>query len=625
MNENQDGHEFEHDLDLYFLGPKSEQRQFLVETLNLVLNDHVFWRRNYFPKDPPAIPYRKVNGEEATHFKEIFFTELFSLISELKLDVPVFSPRYMAHMISETTLPALVAYFATLLYNPNNVTSEASPVTIRFELEVGKQFARLFGYDEDSSFGHLTSGGTVANYESLWFTKAGRYLPLAIEMARRTEEGKEGAKGPDALFRLMNVSLEDTARLLNQFLSEKNDPVERWDMLEKHLVSHVGDYGFARRVEALFETPWVEPAVVLPRTAHYSWARASSLIGTGKANFLSVEVDPQFSMSESDLERVLGECLRRRQPVLQIVSVIGSTEFGSIDPLGGIMDVRDAFIKDGLYAPVHVDAAYGGYFATMFVNAPDDSSPFEGQDSWIRQAFASINRTDSITVDPHKAGYIPYGAGSIILRNGFLKDLVAETAPYCLDREDTNRAGEVLPQLGKFILEGSKPGAVAASVWFSHRIIPLNRNGYGRQLAILCRIAREFEQMVQQRKRVNSLFRPHLNIVCMYALDSVITKLSELNDLNESLAVRFGVRDVLSIQSYDYLISRTTAKTSARFFKGDSYLSSLEMDADKVVLLRLVFMNRWVEHVEVSGKSYMTDFLDLLEEASEGFADSKDL
>ena len=43
---------FEHDLDLYFLGPKSEKRAFLFEALHLVLNDHVFWRRNYWPKDP---------------------------------------------------------------------------------------------------------------------------------------------------------------------------------------------------------------------------------------------------------------------------------------------------------------------------------------------------------------------------------------------------------------------------------------------------------------------------------------------------------------------------------------------------------------------------------------------
>lgn len=228
--------DFEHDLDLYFLGPKSEQRQFLYEALQLVLNDHVFWRRNYWPKDPPAIGYSKVNGPDASHFREMFFTELFSLVSDLKLNVPVFSPRYMAHMISETTLPALVAYFATLLHNPNNVSSEASPVTIRYELEVGKQFARLFGFDDRTSFGHLTSGGTIANYESLWFHKAGRFLPVAIEMARRKHDGKSGQTGADALsvMRLvfMNrwVELEevDGSSYLEDFLVKLREAIEEW-------------------------------------------------------------------------------------------------------------------------------------------------------------------------------------------------------------------------------------------------------------------------------------------------------------------------------------------------------------------------------------------------------------
>lgn len=119
------------DHDLFFLGSKSEQRQFLQEADQLVLTDHIFWRRNYYPKDPPPIPYPVVESADARRYKEKFFTELFSLISDLKLDVPVFSPRYVAYMLSETTLPSLVAYYATLLYNPNNVTNEASSVTIR--------------------------------------------------------------------------------------------------------------------------------------------------------------------------------------------------------------------------------------------------------------------------------------------------------------------------------------------------------------------------------------------------------------------------------------------------------------------------------------------------------------
>src|SRR6185312_6540198 len=55
--------------------------------------------------------------------------ELMGLLAELKRGVPFFSGRYRAHMLSEQTIAAQVGFFATMLYNPNNVSVEASPVT----------------------------------------------------------------------------------------------------------------------------------------------------------------------------------------------------------------------------------------------------------------------------------------------------------------------------------------------------------------------------------------------------------------------------------------------------------------------------------------------------------------
>jgi len=357
----------QHDLNLYFLGPKSEQREFLMEALHLVLNDHVFWRRNYHPKDPPSISYEIVHGEDARHFRELFFNELFALISELKLDVPIFSPRYMAHMISEVTLPSLVAYFGTLLYNPNNVSSEASPVTIRYELEVGRQFAELFGYDADESFGHLTSGGTVANYESIWYNKAARLLPVSIEMARRAE----GEPPRLTLWEALNVPLEEIEDMLGEWLGASpgdggKTTDERYAELKPHLAATLGDVGFARAVEDCFGEPWREPVIVVPRTAHYCWSRAGALLAVGRSRFRTVAVDSEFRMDPEDLRRVMQRCEEERTPILQIVAVVGSTEFGSVDPVGEIANVRSQMAEDGLYAPVHVDAAYGGYFATMY-------------------------------------------------------------------------------------------------------------------------------------------------------------------------------------------------------------------------------------------------------------------
>jgi len=63
----------------------------------------------------------------------------------------------------------------TMLYNPNNVAIEASPLSTVAEIEVGEQLCELFGYslDEDNmeaptAWGHVTCDGTVANLESIW-------------------------------------------------------------------------------------------------------------------------------------------------------------------------------------------------------------------------------------------------------------------------------------------------------------------------------------------------------------------------------------------------------------------------------------------------------------------------
>jgi len=50
--------------------------------------------------------------------------------------------------VAEQTLPSIAGYFAGMLYNPNNVSGEAAPVTILIELEVGRMIAEIPGYDQ---------------------------------------------------------------------------------------------------------------------------------------------------------------------------------------------------------------------------------------------------------------------------------------------------------------------------------------------------------------------------------------------------------------------------------------------------------------------------------------------
>lgn len=79
-----------------------------------------------------------------------------------------------------------------------------------------------------------------------------------------------------------------------------------------------------------------------------------------------------------------------------------------------------------------------------------------------------------------------------------------------------------------------------------------------------------------------------------------------------ALAGRFGVRDVLSIQGYDYLVSHTIISQDLPYIERQSQLTNLEHNAEAIDVLRLVFMNRWVEKKEISGRTYLEEFHETL-------------
>ncbi|MCI0371160.1 MAG: decarboxylase, partial [candidate division NC10 bacterium] len=166
-------------LPAWFLGPRAENAELLERLVVESLRDHVFWRRNYHPEDGFTIRETDKRREGYEESVATLTQELMGLLAELKRDVPFFSGRYKGHMIGEQTIAAQIGYFATMLYNPNNIAIEISPVTTRLELEVAAQLAAMIGYDPARCWGHLTSGGTIANFEALWLARSVRYLPVA--------------------------------------------------------------------------------------------------------------------------------------------------------------------------------------------------------------------------------------------------------------------------------------------------------------------------------------------------------------------------------------------------------------------------------------------------------------
>ena len=270
----------------YFLGPASENADVLEELLLEFLRDHAYWRRNFHPEDGQRIDPASRYSPEFLEFRSRMRSELFALSAELKHAVPFFHPRYMGHMSSDLLLPGLVAKLVTTLYNPNNVSEEAAPVTLGKELQVGTQLARMFGYctDEDAAvcaWGHLTSGGTVANYEALWNLRSVKFYPIALQAGAAACEFDPHSVGPASKplsgyshWELLNLSIDQTIALRREVAGEARDRDDRPGLhrlraaVREARLESLGTAGFFLRHRIK------PPCLMVPVSAHYSWKRA---------------------------------------------------------------------------------------------------------------------------------------------------------------------------------------------------------------------------------------------------------------------------------------------------------------------------------------------------------------
>jgi hypothetical protein len=92
-------------LDACFLGPYGENDTLLEKLVVEFLRDHVYWRRNFHPEDPPAISTHAAARPDYQVFEARLRRELHQLSASLKKSVPFHSPRYLGHMVSDLLIP----------------------------------------------------------------------------------------------------------------------------------------------------------------------------------------------------------------------------------------------------------------------------------------------------------------------------------------------------------------------------------------------------------------------------------------------------------------------------------------------------------------------------------------
>lgn len=650
-----------------FLGPAAENADLLEKLLLEFVRDHVYWRRNFHPEDGPAIPPQAASDPDHLEFVSRTKTELYRLSSELKRAVPFFHPRYIGHMSSDQLLPGVLARLVTTLYNPNNVSEDAAPATLDKELACGEQLARLFGFSTDESqepcaWGHLTSGGTVANYEGLWTFRSVRLYPLALVDALRqlgfSPPGFEvdGTPLMDATpWQLFNMTLGDVVELrqgvARAYVEAHGHGAFRAyaDAVKHARVESLGTAEFFRRHA---EHP--VPIVMVPASAHYSWEKAMKILGLGTAQLRGIPVDRHMRMDVTALDAALKEARAAQQPVLGLVGVLGTTEFGTIDPIHEILRVRGAHAAAGLYAAIHVDAAWGGYLTTLFRERDGSCTPREQMrqrfayfpSKGVYDAFAALREVDSITVDPHKMGYVPYAAGAYVARDRRTAEFVTQKAAYVFDVEGSAEdvpMGERLKNLGQYILEGSKPGSAAASVYVTHNVLPLDREGFGRILEPTIRASEVFfdhaeqaRQRLADRVKITVPFEPDTNLVCLVINPAGNTDLAEMNRFGRALFSELKVDPTQPVQMHRFigsytslLYGRVPEAEASRILDevGIDAATFVEVpqdearESDHIFVLRHTLMNPWLLR-EREGRTYIDAYWDWLQAAIERHLDA---
>ena len=138
----------EEDLDIkaLFLGPKSENRDYFLRTLNFLIDEHLYWRRDFHPEDKDVTDSKDMRAAGFMSTLDRTTEVLMELSAKLKkTSEPWFSARYLGHMNSDTLMVANLAYMATILYNPNNVAYESSVATSQMENRGGARLCRIVG------------------------------------------------------------------------------------------------------------------------------------------------------------------------------------------------------------------------------------------------------------------------------------------------------------------------------------------------------------------------------------------------------------------------------------------------------------------------------------------------
>ncbi len=132
--------------------------------------------------------------------------------------------------------------------------------------------------------------------------------------------------------------------------------------------------------------------------AHHSVLKSAKLAGIMPDRVRAIVTDDRYRLRMDALRTAVADDRRAGLTPFAVVSSAGTTNTGAIDPLDAIADVC---ATEQMWH--HIDGAYGAFFYLC-----DE----------LRPALRGLPRADSLTLDPHKGMFLPYGTGALLVRDG---------------------------------------------------------------------------------------------------------------------------------------------------------------------------------------------------------------
>ena len=155
--------------------------------------------------------------------------------------------------------------------------------------------------------------------------------------------------------------------------------------------------------------------------AHHSVAKAARIAGIRAAHIRLVPHTPDLRMDPDAAAAMIRADREAGLRPFLLVATAGTTDTGTIDPLPQLGHLAG---REDLW--FHIDAAYGGFFRLTARG---------------RERLAGVEQADSITLDPHKTLFMPFGTGALVVRDvaalqaahdgtgSYLQDIVDGSVP----------------------------------------------------------------------------------------------------------------------------------------------------------------------------------------------------